>query len=84
MSETLVKKHCPKCKVVWIRHKKEFRDKEFNFIKDAIEYICKKLNKDITDLRLTSVSMPNYGRELIFDYYGRILVCIIQVEDNKK
>ena len=69
-------------KVVWIRYRKEYKDKNFSHPSDTINYIANKYGVDITDLRITYINIPSFPSEMIFDYYGQIVAYIIKTKEQ--
>ena len=65
--------------IVWIRCKDKFQDvTNFSTLREAKRVIATALGKDVTDLRFTEIDYMEGANEVVVDYYGLIVACIIK------
>ncbi len=69
--------------IVWIRYKDKFQDiTNFSTLREAKRVIATALGKDVTDLRFTEIDYTDAQNEVVVDYYGQIIACIIYLRKD--
>ena len=66
--------------VVWVRSRSVKPNISFDSVPEAKEFIAGKMNIFVSDLRFTEMEWVDEQNEIVIDYHGQIVACIIKGE----